>query len=237
MRGPFPVSDSLAVLAEHRAARGLDARTAATLDLQTAVLLATIGRLDEASPMAAGAEAVLMSLDLYSKLRCAFGLFLVHTESGDHDRATTALETVVDEARERGATSYASSLLALMSVSLTVSGRDEEAAAVRGEAEQLTVPEDKTNVLVVEAVGAVLAARRGDHDEATRRSAAAAAVPASCDAAILRGISSEFLSEAAARRGDHGEQRRHLHNALAHYQVKQAVPRITRVEAELAALD
>ena len=167
----------------------------------------------------------------------AFLIGPVHVARGDLAEAIRTYTEGIEGLRNGGDLSYASTMLGMKAALLLEQGHhDDEARRVVEEAAAVTSSYDRASVAYVETCRAVLAARDGDHAQASARALKALEAIDATDQISAQADVRRWLSEVPGRRGDVIEQRRLLVQARDLYRAKGHQPLTAATEQLLSQL-
>jgi tetratricopeptide (TPR) repeat protein len=229
--GPRPADEALQVLDE------LDTwRPPGSTDLPRAALLAMLGGVQEAWPLA---EAQSRHIREVSGNRAQDGhvyLWLIATIEGDRERACRHNAEMIDVLIGVGATSVAAAFQSFQARELFYLGRFEEGESWLRQA-QAVPPRASVRVMAPSAEALLLAAR-GDREgaEALARTAVARA-ETETDNIWFQAWTLEDLSTVLERAGRVEEAREPLERALAIWERKRCLPCSERVRRQIDALE
>jgi class 3 adenylate cyclase/tetratricopeptide (TPR) repeat protein len=226
--GPRPADEALRALEEIDAGRPRGAS-----DLGRAVLLAMLGRIDEAWQLAEARSEHLREVSGDSFVGDEYLAAIAQIE-GDRERACRHTVHLLDGAPQ-GSEGVMASYRAMLARDLCYLGRVDEVAPLVDEARAVgRGPAERTLVATVEAL---LLTRAGDHDEAEERARGAVATAESeTDNVWLQGWSNEDLALVLERAGRIEEARHALERALAVWERKGCLPYVARVREQLDSL-
>jgi len=226
--GPRPADEALRGFEEMS-----EGRLPGASDFGRATLLAILGRIDEAWPLAEARSEHLREVSGDSSSGAAY-LGLIAMMDGDRERACRHTAELIDEAPP-GSDGVMASWKSMLARDLYYLGRFDEvdplldAARIAG-----WHPVERT---LVPAVEALLLSKAGAHDEAEERArAAVATAETETDNFWLQGWSNEDLALVLERAGRIEEARDALERALAVWERKRCLPYVARVREQLDAL-
>jgi class 3 adenylate cyclase/tetratricopeptide (TPR) repeat protein len=201
-------------------------------DLGRAVLLAMLGRIDEAWPLAQARSKHMREVSGGSYAGQEH-LVLIAMIEGDRERACRHSTELLD-ALPPGSEGVAASYRSLLARELCYLGRLEEAEPLLRQAQTVPGVFQRTQNPAVEAL---LLSARGEHEqaEALARSAIAA-VETETDNAWLQGWGYEDLATVLERAGRTDDARAALEHALAHWELKRCLPYVRRVRRQIDSL-
>jgi len=203
-------------------------------DLGRAMLLAMLGRIDEAWPLAEARAEHLREVSGKSFPGAEY-LGLIAMMEGDRERACRHTAEFIDEAPP-GSDGVMASWKSMLARDLYYLGRIDEvepllcAARIAG-----WHPVERT---LVPAVEALLLSRAGAHDQAEELArAAVATAETETDNVWLQGWSNEDLAFVLERAGRVGEAREALKHALTVWERKRCLPYVRRVREHVDSLE
>ena len=203
-------------------------------DLGRAMLLAMLGRIDEAWPLAEARAQHLREVSGKSFPGTEY-LGLIAMMEGDRERACRHTAEFIDEAPP-GSDGVMASWKSMLARDLYYLGRIDEveplldAARIAG-----WHPVERT---LVPAVEALLLSRAGAHDQAEELArAAVATAETETDNVWLQGWSNEDLAFVLERAGRVGEAREALKHALTVWERKRCLPYVRRVREHVDSLE
>jgi len=226
--GPRPADEALRTL------EAIDARRPrGASDLGRAVLLAMLGRIDEAWQLAEARSEHLSEVSGDAFVGDEYLAAIAQIE-GDRERACRQTVHLLDAAPQ-GSEGVMASWRAMLARDLYHLGRVDEAEPFVEEARAVgRGPAERTLVATVEAL---LLTRAGDHGEAEERARAAVATAESeTDNVWLQGWSNEDLALVLERAGRIDEAGLALERALAVWERKRCLPYVARVREQLDLL-
>jgi len=227
--GPRPADEALHAL--EQIGEGLPPGAA---DFGRATLLAMLGRIDDAWPLAEARSEHLREVSGKSFPGAEY-LGLIAMMEGNRERACRHTAEFIDQAPP-GSDGVMASWKSMLARDLYYLGRIEEvepllrAARIAGWA-----PVERT---LVPAVEALVLSSAGAHDRAEQLArAAVATAETETDNVWLQGWSNEDLALVLERAGRVGEAREALKRALAVWERKRCLPYVRRVREHADALD
>jgi class 3 adenylate cyclase/tetratricopeptide (TPR) repeat protein len=232
--GSVPVADALLRLDKYRAAGLRDP----SIDGTRAILLARLGRFDEARALLA--EVHSRTEDLGQMVGLAMGRgqgnFFVETLAGEHAAAERAARRGCEALEQMGERSLFSTLACQLGQSLCALGRYEEAErwAVRGA--EAGASDDVATQMLSGQVLAKVAARRGDLEGAERLALEALALVEETDWVEERADALLDLAEVLAQAGKVVEAAGHVEGALALWEADGNLVMAERAQARLIDL-
>jgi tetratricopeptide (TPR) repeat protein len=227
--GPRPADEALRAL---NAALPGDPRPLTSLN--RAVLLAMLGRFEEARPLAD--EASERERELTGARPGDGGLARIATLAGDHEAAARYLRRFCDLLEQQRQPGYLSTNAPGLGRSLCALGRYEEAEPLAQLGRALGSEQDLATQMLWRQVQALVHAHRGEHVEAKRLAREAVEIAERTDALNYQGDALCDLAEvlAAAGRGD--EAATALQQALDRYERKKNLAMVAQVRAKLGQL-
>ncbi len=226
--GPRPADEALHAFEEIS-----EGRPPGWSDFGRATLLAILGRIDEAWPLAEARSEHLREVSGKSSSGAEY-LELIAMMEGDRERACRHTAELIDEAPP-GSDGVMASWKSMLARDLYYLGRIDEveplldAARVAG-----WHPVERT---LVPAVEALLLSRSGTHDQAEERArAAVATAETETDNVWLQGWSNEDLALVLEHAGRVDEAREVLGRALAVWEGKRCLPLVRRVREQIDSL-
>jgi class 3 adenylate cyclase len=228
LSGPRPVGEAMRLIDELA-----PSRPPGSQDMARAVLLAMLGRFDEAWPLAEARSTHLSEVTGNTSRNTYQYLALIATIEGDRERAcryrAEALEltqSTIAAAQEKG--SLARALCHL--------GRFDEAERLLKEAQTVPSPGSGVRVMAT-AAEALLLAHRGELEQAeTLARTALATAETRTDTVPWHAETHEDLATVLKRAGRIDEAREELERALAIWERKGCLPCAQRIRAQIAAL-
>ncbi len=227
VHGPRPAGEALrridAIVAEHPTPLSL---------VRRAMLLAMLGRFDEARTIGIEASAQAREFGLSLELQLAWMAML----AGDHETAVKHLRRGCDEAEEkgnRGGQSFHALVLGRVLCSL---GQYDEAERLAGLGGDLASSGDVTAQMTWRQIQALIHAHRGEHAEAERLAREAVEIGERTDALYWQGGALSDLAEVLETAGRPAEAAEALEQALDRYQRKQNLAMVAQVRPRLEAL-
>jgi len=203
-------------------------------DLGRAMLLAMLGRIDEAWPLAEARAEHLREVSGDVSPGAEY-LGLIAMMAGDRERACRHTAEFIDEAPP-GSDGVMASWKSMLARDLYYLGRIDEVEPLLGSARIAGWhPVERT---LVPAVEALLLSRAGDHDQAEELArAAVATAETETDNVWLQGWSNEDLAFVLERAGRVGEAREALKRALTVWERKRCLPYVRRVREHIDSLE
>ena len=227
--GPRPADEALRVLEEMR-----ESRPPGAFDFGRATLLAILGRIAEAWPLAEARSEHLREVGGDAWVVGAAYLELIAMMEGDRERACRHTAELI-AAAPPGSDGVMASWRSMLARDLFHLGRFDEveplldAARVAG-----WHPVERT---LVPAVEALLLSRAGAHDQAAERArASVTTAETETDNVWIQGWSNEDLALVLERAGRVDEAREALERALTVWERKRCLPYMRRVREHLAAI-
>jgi tetratricopeptide (TPR) repeat protein len=226
--GPRPADEALHGFEEISEGRPLGAS-----DFGRATLLAILGRIDEAWPLAEARSEHLREVSGISSSGAGY-LGLIAMMEGDRERACRHTAEFIDEAPP-GSDGVMASWKSMLARDLFYLGRIDEVEPLLDAARTAGWhPVERT---LVSAVEALLLSRAGAHDQAEERArAAVATAETETDNVWLQGWSNEDLAVVLERAGRIEEAREALERALAVWEQKRCLPFMSQVSQQLDSL-
>ena len=225
--GPQPVDELMRTIDELEAWQ-----SPGSTDLPRAALLAMLGRLDEAWPLAEARANHLRDVAGGSVHSANLYLWLLATIAGDRERSRRA---DVELVAGTGAVSVSATLRTCLARDLWYLGRADEAASILAEAQVL--PPRASMRAIGPSVDALVHAGRGDFERAvTLARTAVAYTETEIDHVWFRGIAYDDLVTVLELAGRLEDTREVLERSLALWQGKGCIPCADRARAQLAAL-
>ncbi|HYZ76059.1 MAG TPA: adenylate/guanylate cyclase domain-containing protein [Gaiellaceae bacterium] len=229
LAGPRSADDAMRTMDELA-----DWRPAGSQDGARAVLLAMLGRFDEAWPLAEARSSHLhevigdISRDAYEDLA------LIATIEGDRERACRYVAEAIKRIAQFAIP--AATAKSRLARDLCYLGRFDEAERLLEEARAVLPPGSAVRVMAA-AAEALLLAHRGElqHAEALARTAVATAENKT-DNVWWQALTHEDLATVLERAGRIDEAREALERSLALWERKGCLPCASRVRAEIASL-
>jgi tetratricopeptide (TPR) repeat protein len=226
--GPRPADEALRALEQIS-----ESRPPGAFDFGRATLLAILGRIDEAWPLAEARSEHLREVGGDAWVGAEY-LELIAMMEGDRERACRHTAELIAGAPP-GSDGVMASWRSMLARDLFYLGRFDEveplldAARIAG-----WHPVGRTFVSAVEAL---LLSKAGAHDKAAERARAAVVTAESeTDNVWLQGWSNEDLALVLERAGQIEEARDALERALAVWERKRCVPYVARVREQLDSL-
>ena len=226
--GPRPADEAL-----HGFEEISEGRPPGASDFGRATLLAILGRIDEAWPLAEARSEHLREVSGISSSGAGY-LGLIAMMEGDRERACRHTAELIDEAPP-GSDGVMASWKSMLARDLYYLGRIEEVQPLLDAARTAgSHPVERT---LVSAVEALLLSRAGAHDQAEERARAAVATSETeTDNVWLQGWSNEDLAVVLERAGRIEEAREALERALAVWEQKRCLPFMSQVSQQLDSL-
>ncbi len=223
--GPRPADEAL-----HGFEEISEGRPPGASDFGRATLLAILGRIDEASPLAEARSEHLREVSGNSSSGAEY-LGLIAMMEGDRERACRHTAELIDEAPP-GSDGVMASWKSMLARDLYYLGRIDEVEPLLDAARMAGWhPVERT---LVSAVEALLLSGAGAHDQAEERARAAVATAVTeTDNVWLQGWSNEDLALVLERAGRADEAREALKRALTVWERKRCVPYVRRVREQI----
>jgi tetratricopeptide (TPR) repeat protein len=226
--GPRPADEALRVL---------DAALVENADpgslRQRAVLLAMLGRFDQAWPLAHEAEAHYREL---TGIDSGQILGEIARFAGDDEAAVGHLRRFCDWCEDRGQREWLSTYAPKLGRSLCALGRYEEAEPLAELGRKLGVEQDRGTQIFWRLVKALVHASRGEHAEAEQLAREAVAIGEQTDALNFQGDALCDLAEVLHSAGRTEEAAGALEHALDRYERKRNLAMAEQARAKLAKL-
>ena len=202
-------------------------------DFGRATLLAILGRIDEAWPLAEARSEHLREVSGDSSPGAEY-LGLIAMMEGDRERACRHTAELIDEAPP-GSDGVMASWKSMLARDLYYLGRIDEVEPLLDAARMAGWhPVERT---LVSAVEALLLSGAGAHDQAEERARAAVATAVTeTDNVWLQGWSNEDLALVLERAGRVDEAREALRRALTVWERKRCAPYVRRVREQIESL-
>ena len=225
--GPRPVDEAMRIIDELATWRPPRAT-----DLPRAALLAMLGRIDEAWPLAEAQSSHLREVSGNPLQEGHLYLWLIAMIEGDRQRAYRHNAEMLDML---GSGSVAATFTTVLARDLCHFGRFEEAEPLLRQAQ--AVPPRASMRVLAPAVEALLLAERGEFEqaEALARTAVAAA-ETETDSTWFQGLAYEDLVTVLERAGRIDAAREALERCLALWERKGCLPCAQRVRDQIASL-
>jgi tetratricopeptide (TPR) repeat protein len=227
--GPTPASEALARLDAHLA----DQPQSSDLALR-GVLLAMLGRIDEAWTCALAANERLQELGTGSMGTSA--LAEIALIAGDLEVAAQYLRTTCQEFKERGATSHLASYAPLLSRALSALERPDEAEPLARLGREEGDPEDVWTQALWRQAEALVHSARGQHADAMQLAGEAVDWASRGDSLLRQGDAYCDLAQVLEAADRRDQAINVWHEALDRYGRKEIIPHVRRVRDRLAAL-
>jgi class 3 adenylate cyclase len=226
--GPRPADEAL-----HRLEEISEGRPPGASDFGRATLLAILGRIDEAWPLAEARSEHLREVSGKSSSGAEY-LGLIAMMEGDRERAWRHTAELIDEAPP-GSDVVMASWKSMLARDLYYLGRIDEVEPLLDAARMAGWhPVERT---LVSAVEALLLSRAGAHDQAEERArAAVATAETETDNVWLQGWSNEDLALVLERGGRVDEAQEALKRALTIWEHKRCLPYVKRVREHVESL-
>jgi class 3 adenylate cyclase/tetratricopeptide (TPR) repeat protein len=226
--GPRPADEAL-----HRLEEISEGRPPGASDFGRATLLAILGRIDEAWPLAEARSEHLREVSGKSSSGAEY-LGLIAMMEGDRERACRHTAELIDEAPP-GSDVVMASWKSMLARDLYYLGRIDEVEPLLDAARMAGWhPVERT---LVSAVEALLLSRAGAHDQAEERArAAVATAETETDNVWLQGWSNEDLALVLERGGRVDEAQEALKRALTIWERKRCLPYVRRVRERVESL-
>jgi tetratricopeptide (TPR) repeat protein len=230
MLGPRPADEALATLTPlladdpHPSPR-----------LFVAILLAMLGRVDEARELAQEQSRRLRELtgDDGGEMVLAF----VAEVTGDHESAARDRRAACDRLERQGNRSVLSTIAPELGRSLCLLGRFDEAEPLAQLGRDLGDSGDAATQMQWRQAQALVCSHRGQHEEAERLAREAVAIAAGTDALTWQGDALCDLAEVLERAGRAGDAKATLEQALERYERKRNLAMVAQVRKRLEAGD
>jgi tetratricopeptide (TPR) repeat protein len=225
--GPRPADEALQAIEE--ISEGLPPGAS---DLGRATLLAMVGRIDEAWPIAQARYEHLCEVSGDSSASAYLGLIAMM--DGDRERACRHTVELIEEAPP-GSGGVMASWKSMLARDLYYLGRVDEVEPLLDAARMSGWhPVERT---LVPAVEALLLSSAGAHDQAEERArAAVATAETETDNVWLQGWSNEDLALVLDRAGRVDEAREAAKRALTVWERKRCLPYVRRVREQIESL-
>jgi class 3 adenylate cyclase/predicted ATPase len=230
--GPLPVTAAIARCRELRDRVLGRRRSTAALQRYEALLLAMLGRIDDARALHDEADRVIE--DLGSRFIVASSVFTranLELLAGGPQRAERVARSAVQTFEAMGNRSQGSTAAAFLGVALLEQGRDEEALEYADLAAEWAVADDLTSQVMQLAIRAHVLARRGELEAGEKAARDAVALSRRCDDPWLRSDALVALGFVLERAGRAEEGTAALREALALLERKGNVAYAERVRA------
>ena len=226
--GPRPADEALHAFEEIS-----EGRPPGASDFGRATLLAILGRIDEAWPLAEARSEHLREVSGDSSPGAEY-LGLIAEMEGDRERACRHTAELIAEAPP-GSDGVMASWKSMLARDLYYLGRIDEVEPLLDAARMAGWhPVERT---LVSAVEALLLSGAGAHDQAEERARAAVATAVTeTDNVWLQGWSNEDLALVLERAGRADEAREALKRALTVWERKRCVPYVRRVREQIESL-
>ncbi len=199
-----------------------------------AVLLAMLGRVDEAWAAAIPAEEQARELGLRSG-----GIWLAELAliAGDQQAAAEYLRSGCEDLERRGATAQLSTYLALLGRALCALGRTDEAEQLARRGRELGDPDDVWTQALWRLAQSLAESARGQHADAVRLAEEAVDWFSRTDSLLRQGDAQCDLAQVLEAAGRRDEAIEAWREALDRYERKEVLPLAARVRERLVALD
>ena len=236
--GPLEVALILGPRPADEALGALDAALPGTprpwTSLCRAVLLAMLGRFDEARPLADDANERMH--EQTGERRGDWLLAEIPILAGDHAAAAVYLRRNCDLLERRGDRGHLSTYAPRLGRSLCKLDRHEEAEPLAQLGRELGVEEDVATQMLWRQVQALVHAHRGEHAEAEALARKAVAIAERTDGLNMQGDALCDLAEVLASAGRPVEAAAALEQALDRYERKKNLAMIAQVRPKLEEL-
>jgi class 3 adenylate cyclase len=225
--GPRPADEALRALEEIG-----ESRPPGAFDFGRAGLLAILGRIDEARPLAEARSAHVREVSGDVSPGAQY-LEIIAKMEGDYERACRHLAELIDDAPP-GSDGVMASWRSMLARDLYYLGRIDEVEPLLDKARAGRHSVERT---LVSAVEALLLSDAGVHDQAEERArAAVTTAETETDNVWLQGWSNEDLALVLERAGRVDEAREALKRALTVWERKRCVPYVRRVREQIESL-
>ncbi len=225
--GPRPADEAMRMIDDLA-----DLRPPGATDLPQAALLAMLGRIDEAWPLAEAESSHLREISGNSLQDGHVYLWLIAMIEGDRERACRHNADMIEV---MGSGSVVAAFRSFLARDLCYLGRLEEAESVLRQA-QAVPPRASVRVMAPSAEALLLAARgEVEHAEALARTAVARA-ETETDNVWFQAWTNEDLASVLERAGRIDEARAALERALDLWKRKQCLPCAARVREQIDSL-
>jgi tetratricopeptide (TPR) repeat protein len=226
--GPRPADEALRLL------EGLaTTRPPGSTDLGRAVLLAMLGRIDEARPLAEARSKHLREVAGGFDVANYYLLLMAFVE-GDRQRTCRHAAELV-EAIVSGSVSVAAAYRLILARELCYLGRFDDAEPLLRESQ--AVPPRASMRVLAPAVEALIHAARGEVEQAEALARlAVAAAETETDSPWFQGMAYEDLTTVLERAGRIDEAREALERALAVWERKRCLPCVVRLHEQIDSL-
>jgi tetratricopeptide (TPR) repeat protein len=227
---PRPIEEAMRMLAEVDGAR-----LSGATDLRRAVLLAMLGRFDEAWPLAEARSSHVREISGDGAQDGHSYLWLIATIEGDRERACRHCSGVIRVLDTHESASVAAAFRSFQARDLCHLARFDEAESVLTQVR--SVPPRATVRVMAPSVEALLLAGRGKLQQAEARSRAAVArAETDTDNIWYQAWTNEDLATVLKRAGRIDEAQDALGQALAHWERKGCLPCAQRLREQIASL-
>jgi class 3 adenylate cyclase/tetratricopeptide (TPR) repeat protein len=229
VNGPRPAADALRDLEA-----ALPPQPNPELHLHRAVLLAMLGRLEEAWLLAR--EASKRRLEIDGEWAGEYQLAEIALIAGDHAAAAEYLRIPCERLERDGLAAQLSTYAPLRGRQLCALGRHDEAEPLAQLGRELGDSQDVSTQALWRSVQALVLSRRGEHAEAERLAREALGIIGESDDVWEQGNMLCDLAQVLEAAGRRDEATAAWQDALDRYQRKQIIPLARRVRERLAAL-
>ena len=166
----------------------------------------------------------------------SMGLAYIEMAAGDLVAAEQVLQEGAEELDRLGDRAYYATVVLVLAVVLKQQGRYDEARAKCGVVRETTGPDDRVNVIGVDALEGYLVARSGDLEGGERLVRRAAVAAGEVDFFWVRGVAFELLGETFLLAGKRDEAVEAFETALRIHEGKGDAAGMTRLREHLAPL-
>jgi class 3 adenylate cyclase/tetratricopeptide (TPR) repeat protein len=236
-RGWVPFDDALERLAATRAQLRDDRLAVALILLDESMMLASIGRIDDAHAAADGARRTFEDLGQRRWLEMSNSVRAeIARSEGRFDHAEGLLRSVLAFFRDQGDTNNALQIAAALADVLCDMGRWEDADTLAAEVARDAAEDDLEVQVAWRCVRARTRTATGDPASAVTIAEEAWTIAASTDFVLLQAEASRALAQALQGAGRTGDAAKALENALERYEAKGAVVDIATTRERLRTI-
>jgi class 3 adenylate cyclase/tetratricopeptide (TPR) repeat protein len=201
--------------------------------LMRAVLVAMLGRLDEAWALAREANERLIELRGFGSDHWLAEIAIL---AGDHEASAAHLRRFCDRLEAQGMRNYLSLYVARLGRELCSLGRHEEADVLAQRGRELTAEKDFSAQVAWRQAQALVHASRGQYAEAEVLAREAVGMAEQTDALVWQGEAWSDLAEVLAPSGRTDEAARALEQAIDRFERKKNLAMVAQVRPRLEAL-